>query len=131
MRYLGIDYGEKRIGLAVSDPDGKIAFPKKIIFNHGRRKVLKELNLLLHEEKISKIIVGLPLYLDGSESGESRQVRAFAEELKKEVHLPVEFENEMLTTHIVEMAGVPREHTDQAAAALILQSYLDKHQSEP
>jgi len=128
MRYLGIDYGEKRIGIAVSDPYGRIAFPKKVIFNRGNQMVTAQLKLLLEEENISEIIVGLPLNLDGSESEESRKVRAFVEELKKDIHLPIRFENEMLTTHLVEQYGVKREHSNEAAAAVILQSYLDKLQ---
>lgn len=126
MRYCGIDYGSKRIGIAISDPAGRIAFPKKVIFNRGNPRMREQLKSLLEEEDISRVIVGLPLNLDGSESEESKKVRAFAEDLKKSAPLPVEFENEMLTTHMVERAGIKKEHTDEAAAALILQSYLDK-----
>ncbi len=126
MRYLGIDYGKKRIGVAVSDPGGRIAFPKKMIANRGSEKVLRELKRLIEEEEAGRIIVGLPVGLDGKETDQTREVRAFADALKKEITLPVEFENEMLTTRMVEKAGVPREHTDEAAAAVILQAYLDK-----
>lgn len=126
MRYLGIDYGEKRIGIAVSDPGGKIAFPKKVIFNRGNPRMWKQLKSLLEEEEISEIVVGLPVALDGRETEETRKVCAFAEILKKEISRPVHFENEMLTTHMVERLGVKREHTDAAAAAVILQSYLDR-----
>lgn len=126
MRYLGIDYGEKRIGIALTDPGGRIAFPRKIIFNRRNMSTLDELKTVIEEEKISKVIVGLPLFLSGEESEISGRVRSFVEKLEKIINLPIEFENEILTSHMVERFGVSREHTDEAAAAVILQSYLDK-----
>lgn len=126
MRYLGIDYGKKRIGVAVSDPGGRIAFPRKTITNRGVPKTIEELKKLLEAEKISEIIVGIPIGLDGKDSETTREVREFAEKLSGAVTLPIRLENEMLTTHMVESEGVKKGHTDEAAAALILQSYLDK-----
>lgn len=124
MRHLGIDYGDKRVGLAVSDPESKIAFPKATLFNNQR--LVGNLKDLIEEEKISKIVVGLPLASDRSETEQSRKTRAFAENLKKVISIPVNFENEMFTTHLVEKAGVKKEHVDESSAALILQAYLDK-----
>lgn len=126
MRYLGIDYGEKRIGVAVSDPLGRIAFPKKVIFNRGRELVLMKLKSLLEEEKIALIVIGLPLGLEGRDTEQTKRVRDFAEMLKKELNIAVEFENEMFTTHMVLQSGIKKEHADEAAATVILQSYLDK-----
>ncbi len=126
MRYLGIDYGDKRIGIAVSDPEGRIAFPKSALLNRGSAKIVKELKSLLAKEDVSEIVVGLPLNLDGSESDQSRKVRSFVKKLKSRVTLPVKFENEIFTTHMVESQGVEKEHRDESAAAVILQSYLDK-----
>lgn len=126
MRYLGIDYGGKRIGIAISDPEGKIAFPKKTIFNRGNPHMTAQLKSLVEEENVSKIIVGLPLGAQGQDTEQTQAVRTFVEILKKEIVVPVDFENELLTTHLVEQAGIKKEHTDEAAAALILQSYLDK-----
>src|SRR3989344_2695668 len=124
MKYLGIDYGEKRVGVAVSDPQGEIAFPKATLFNN--QWLCKNLEFLLREEKISRVIVGLPLAMDGVDTGQAVKVRFFVEGLKKIIKIPIDFENELLTTHLVEKAGVKKEHTDESAAALILQSYLDK-----
>lgn len=126
MRYLGIDYGEKRIGIAISDPGGRIAFPKKAIFNRGRGVVLAQLKTFLDEGKISVIIVGLPVGLDGKDTKTTKKVREFSDWLKDKLNILVELENEIFTTHMVEQAGVKKEHIDEAAAALILQSYLDK-----
>lgn len=126
MRYLGIDHGEKRMGIAISDPEGRIAFPKRVIFNRGNTRMMEQIRSLLQEEGISEVVVGLPISMDGGETDETRNVRRFAEELKKNTVLPIHFENEVLTTRLVEQFGVKKEHTDEAAAALILQSYLDK-----
>lgn len=124
MKYLGIDYGNKRVGVAVSDPQGKIAFPRiTLLENVG---LLKNLGSLVNTEKVSKIVVGLPVALDGSETEQSRKTRIFVEKLKRVVGVTVEFENEIFTTHLVKRAGGKKEHTDESAAALILQSYLDK-----
>lgn len=128
MKYLGIDYGDKRVGIAVSDPRGKIAFPRVTLFHNAG--LLKNLESVIDTEKISKIVVGLPIALDGSETVQSKKTLIFVEELKKIVGVPVEFENEIFTTHLVERAGVKKEHTDESAAALILQSYLDKLNSK-
>lgn len=126
MRYLGIDYGTKRIGIALSDQGGRIAFPKKVIVNRGEEKIADEIKTIVEQEKASEIVVGLPVSLDGRETEITKEVRRFAEALERSVRTPVHFENEMLTTHMVERAGVKKEHVDKAAAALILQSYLDK-----
>lgn len=124
MKYLGIDYGEKRVGIAVSDPEGKIAFPKTTLFNN--QWLWKNLSSLLVEEKISHIAVGLPFSADGIDTAQTVKVRNFAEELKKITNIPVDFQDELLTTRLAEKAGLQKEHTDESAAALILQSYLDK-----
>ena len=110
--------------MAVSDSQGEIAFPKATLFNN--QWLWKNLEFLLREEKISRVIVGLPLAMDGVDTGQAVKVRSFVEGLKKIIKIPIDFENELLTTHLVEKAGVKKEHTDESAAALILQSYLDK-----
>ncbi len=130
MRYLGIDFGQKRIGVALSDVGGRIAFPKKVIFNRGNDYVAQQLRTIVEEESVEKIIVGLPLSLDGKETQESGLIRQFTEFFKVQISIPIEFENEMLTTHMVQKMGVTKEHTDEAAAALILQSHLDKYKGE-
>ena len=126
MRHLGIDYGEKRIGIAVSDTEGRIAFPKKTIFNRDNRRGLEEIVNLIKEEEVSKVIIGLPLAFNGSDTEETKTVRKFAEDLGKNTSTAIEFENEMLTSRMAERAGIKKEHVDESAAALILQSYLDK-----
>lgn len=127
MRYLGIDYGDKKIGLAVSDVGGRIAFPKKTVFNSGDERIIEQIKSFIEEEDVSMVIVGLPLALSGKETEQTKKVLSFADELKKNIVLPIDFENEMLTTRLVEKSGgVKKEHIDEAAAAVILQSYLDR-----
>ncbi|MEK7560946.1 MAG: Holliday junction resolvase RuvX [Patescibacteria group bacterium] len=128
MRYLGIDYGEKRIGLALSDKDGKIAFPYATIAARGRKdtRIFPALRVIIDREKISAIILGLPRAADGRDTKQTAAVRGFAEKLKKSFSLPVEYENEILTTRMAAKVGIPKEERDAAAAAIILQSYLDR-----
>lgn len=126
MKYLGIDYGSKRVGIAVSDAYGKIAFPKKIFYNRGNKYLFDQLKSFIKEEGVVKIIVGLPIGLDGKDTDQTKIIREFVDKLKQEIGVPVDFENEMFTSRMVEQSGVKKERTDQAAAALILQSYLDK-----
>lgn len=130
MKYLGIDYGEKRIGIAVSDPEAKIAFPLKTVSAGSEKNAIQELAVLIRKEKINKIIMGLPRAADGNDTPISLKVRAFAHKLHEELMLPVEFENELLTSRLAEQAGVKKQNIDQASAALILQSYLDKQQKK-
>lgn len=126
MRYLGIDYGKKRIGLALSDPEGRIGFPFAELQVFNFRLTAKEIKKIIRQEKIVKVIIGLPRSFQGQETEQTREVSAFANKLKKEIFIPIEFENEMLTTKIAAKNGVKKEHLDASSAAIILQSYLDK-----
>jgi len=119
MRYFGIDYGSKRIGLAVSDEDGIIAFPRATV------KTADDVVKMIRRGKIRKVIIGLPTGLAGQETAQTKAVRAFAAALEKAVSLPIEFENEVFTTKIAERHS-PGHTVDASAAALILQSHLDK-----
>lgn len=126
MRYLGIDYGRRRIGLAVSDAGARIAFPHGTIHHAGNVFVLDQiLSVVKRERDMCGIVVGLPLGMEGQETEESQYVREFARELASKTDLPIEFENEMFSSRIVENAGVAKEHVDESSAAVILQSYLD------
>lgn len=123
MKYLGIDHGKKRVGIAVSDPEGKIAFPRKTI---ASTNAPEEIEALVKTEDIQKIILGLPVSMEGRETPQTALVREFAQELHLKLTVPIEFQNELLSTHLAESEGIKKEHADEAAAALILQSYLDK-----
>jgi len=134
-RYLGIDYGAKRIGLAVSDESGQIAFPLCVLENSGQRRVAVEINRIVSERKVGYLVLGLPLNLDGSKGIAVDKVERFAEFLKQHVSVPVEFWDERLSTRMAERAMIEgglsrsrrKQSIDQATAQIILQSYLDAH----
>jgi putative holliday junction resolvase len=126
MRYLGIDYGKKRIGLAISDEGGAIAFPRTQLTIYNSQLTIKSINDILKKEEVEKIVVGLPVTFGGKESAQTREARAFGEKLQKALQLPVEFENELLTTKMAFRGGVAKNKVDAASAAILLQSYLDK-----
>lgn len=129
MRYLGIDYGGKRIGIALSDEEGKIAFPREILSGDSE-KIAGKIKEICVKEKVGRIVVGLPLSFEGRETAQTKETKNFAEKLKKSVGLPVDFENEILTSRMVERdikeGRIKKEKIDAASATIILQSYLDR-----
>jgi len=133
MKILGIDYGEKRIGLAVSDPSNMVARSLKVLKSNGARSWVKELKLIIDENRIEKIVVGLPVNMNGSLGEKGREVLAFVEVLKKELKLPVVTWDERLTTvsaeKLLRQTKLSREKRkdilDKLSASIILQSYLD------
>jgi len=132
MNILGIDYGEKRIGLSIADTDNGIAFPYKALENRGREYILDELIRIFEREKIEKIIIGLPLSTKMEETQESNLVREFSERLKEKISLEIIFENELFTTQEAQKMwsdAEPNKKTgiiDVTASQLVLQAYLDK-----
>jgi len=133
MKILGIDYGEKRIGLAVSDPSNMVAGSLNVLKRNRTRSWFKELKLIIDENKIEKIVVGLPVNMNGSLGEKGREVLAFVEVLKKGVKVPVVTWDERLTTvsaeKLLRQAKLSREKRkdilDKLSASIILQSYLD------
>lgn len=128
MKFLGLDYGEKNIGLALGDDETRLATPLGILENKDRDFVLGGLREICLEEDIGKIIVGLPLTLAGELGPQAGEVNNFISFLKNNFNLPVETEDERLTSAMVdklmEESGV--KERDAVAAMIILQSYLDK-----
>lgn len=140
-RYLGIDYGDKRIGVAISDEEGKFAFPKGVIenrsaprssnenekqFSYAIGEIEKIISLELRRP-VGAVIVGLPQNFNGEDTAQTKKVRIFAEQLKKEIGIEVIFENEILTSSQVDKSGgSTKAMQDASAAALILQGFLDR-----
>lgn len=125
-RVLGIDYGTKKIGIALSDESKKLAFPKTVHPNSWEyfNNFLRD---LIVKEDIDEIVVGLPAMLDGSDSTLTPEVKEFAERIKNLTSMPVHFENEAFTSSAVDSGGAaPHGKSDASAAALILQSFLDR-----
>lgn len=134
MRILCLDYGEKRIGVAVSDPLGITAQPLEYILNEGKKKVLLKVKEFILKYKPVKIIIGMPLTLKGEEGEKAQEVSRFMGFLKDNIEIQIEAIDERFTTALAENllieADVRRakrkQVKDKIAAALILQTYLDK-----
>lgn len=124
MRYLGIDHGDKRIGIALSDEEGIFAFPFMTVENN--KKAIDGIKRICSEQGVDRIVMGLPLSFSMQETEQTKKVKEFAKKLSKEVGLPLEFENEILTSKQAGKQGVGRQNIDESSAALILQSWMDK-----
>ena len=133
-RIVGIDPGEARIGIAISDDMGSIAFPRETIpARGGRTDALRRVREALNDDEVSLAVVGLPLRLDGSEGEAARRARAFGEALGEALGVEVVFWDERLTTVAAERSlremgrrgAKSREVVDQSAATILLQGYLD------
>ncbi len=123
MKILGIDYGLKHIGIAISDDERKMAFPYETLKND--KKVFDRLSDIAEKEKIYKIIIGLPLNKKMRATSQTTEVENWAETLIQKVETPIDFENEVLTSQEAARGGARNIHS--AAAAIILQSYLNRH----
>ena len=135
-RVLAVDFGERRIGLALSDPTRTIAQPLPTMQRKkGKRPPVQAIADLAAQHGVTALVVGLPLTLAGDESDWTREVRAFADKLADRTKLPVSFVDARLTSVAAERAvrslGLPKrererkERIDAAAAVLILQMHLD------
>ncbi|MFK7984399.1 MAG: Holliday junction resolvase RuvX [Sandaracinaceae bacterium] len=133
MRRLGIDHGMRRVGVAVSDDEGRIAYPRTTLARKDPKALVEAVVALAQEEGVGEIIVGLPLTLEGRETASARRARAFATRVEQSSGLPIVMWDERLTTAAAERslatAGVQARKqkavVDQVAASLILQAYLD------
>jgi len=132
MRYLGIDYGNKKVGLAISDEAGSFAFPYQVIKNEGRDKLTKEIKKIVEQEKIEKIVLGESVDLSGRANDIQPDILIFKEKLEKELGREVILESELFTTREarrgIDETGIDPE-TDARAAALILKSFLERNQN--
>jgi putative Holliday junction resolvase len=137
MRYLSIDFGLKRIGLAVSNPAGTMVFPLKTIVRGTRQAMFDELVRLIHEENIDAIVLGIPLGVQEEKNLTSRQVVNFRKSLERRVDIPVHTVNEAFTTSEARVImkkhktreGKDKKSLDQIAAMLILETFLNQRGS--
>ena len=135
MRLLGLDVGTKRIGVAISDPLGLTAQNRSFITRADTKGTVEQLQELIDHHDVSRIVVGLPLNMNGSEGESARLARTFSRELERHLKLPVVMWDERLSTaeadRLMKEAGLSRKkrssRLDGMAAQLILQSYLDSH----
>lgn len=136
LRILGIDYGDVRIGLALSDPTGLIAGGIGTVKITGMNNAVEQICKIISERQIEKIVLGLPLNMDGSEGPSAQKIRVFADKLKGSLpELDIELIDERRTSilaanymDITETFGKKRkESVDTLSAQIILQTYLDKN----
>ena len=137
MRVMGLDVGDKTIGIAISDSLLMTAQGRPTLRRTTLDSDLRHLRNLAEENEVHQIVVGKPLHMSGDESRQSQKVTSFARILSKSLDLPVVFWDERLTSvaaeeHLEEMGlkwRQRRRHVDKIAAMLILQSYLDNRRS--
>ncbi len=135
MRILGIDYGDARVGVAVSDLLGMTASGVRTIKNSGKKKLLDELSEIIDEYKPETVVIGMPKNMDGTEGFRADATRKFADELRSIYNGNIEFTDERLTTkeatrylNFTNTRGQKRKSViDTVSACLILESYLSKN----
>ena len=122
-RVLALDYGEARCGCAVSDPTGAVATPVGAVERPDTRKGLDRIARIVRENDVSRVVVGLPVTLDGHEGMQARRTRAWADRLAERLPVLVVMHDERLTTRLAERSGGDSD-ADSRAAAFLLESYL-------
>lgn len=133
MRLLGLDIGEARVGVAVSDPDGTVASPVSVLDGRQLARDIRPLRLLTEDYEVDGLVVGLPVGMNGEEGAQAAAVRSVAERWAAALGLPVTYVDERLSSaeaaRSMRAAGVSarkqRGQLDMVAAALILQTHLD------
>jgi len=130
MKLLGIDYGKKRIGLAIADDQMKIASPLETIQNKSKSQVIGKITEICYNEKVRKVIIGMPKHLSGARHELENEVKRFGSLLEKELKLSITYEDERLTSKVAQEKSKglskTKEKLDELSAQEILQSYLDK-----
>ena len=138
MRLMGLDFGAHTVGVAISDATGTIATAREIIRRERERalrETVRRIESLAREEEIGRIVLGLPLHMDGSMSERAEKTIRFREMLEKRLTVPIEMQDERLTSveaeEILRMRSIPKkewkEEIDSLAAEIILQDYINSH----
>ncbi len=143
MRVLGVDLGSRRIGLAISDPGASFAFPLDAIESKGARKDVEALRTLIAEQEVERVVVGLPLHMDGRSGPAADAARRFAAALEESTGIPVDTLDERWTTREAERAlleggGSKKSRRkarksgelDSMAASIILRTWLEREASQ-
>jgi putative Holliday junction resolvase len=136
MRYLAIDYGSRRTGLAICDAQETIASPLAVV--HGQKDLLERIARIVEAEGVGAIVLGLPLNMDDSEGPQARLVRVFGQKLGARIPLPIHFQDERLSSFAAAeklddaefSKAMKRERIDAVAAAEILQAFLERTKSQ-
>jgi putative pre-16S rRNA nuclease len=132
-KIMGIDYGDARVGVALSNPEKQIAFGREMILNKSKNAVIYRIKQIIEEDNVELIILGLPFSMEGEDTAQTTNVRKFGTLLSKAVKTSIVYQDERLTTYesngILTSIGVSgrnkKKEKDIIAASLILQNYLD------
>jgi putative Holliday junction resolvase len=133
-RVLALDVGERRVGVAVSDPSGTLATPHSVIQRRSKAKDFEAVGRLVAELDIQRVVVGLPLTLDGEVGPQARRVTRYAQALAETLDVPLEYHDERYSTVtaddlLTQSRRKRRVPIDAAAAAVILQDYLESQRA--
>lgn len=126
MRVIALDYGSARTGVAISDPTGTIATPHPAVLRAGSRKGRRELLRVIAASDAERVLVGLPLSLQGHDTDQTREARDFAAKLAETLgpDVPVELYDERFTTRMAQQSGGDESDEDSRAAAVLLEEWL-------
>ncbi|MCL5774733.1 MAG: Holliday junction resolvase RuvX [Patescibacteria group bacterium] len=127
MKILGIDYGEKRIGLAISDESRTFARELEIL---SPKEFWQRISSLAKEEEVERMVLGWPINMAGKETKKTREVEKFRIELEKACAVPVDVMDERLTSVMAHNLPGGKKNVDSLAAQILLQNYLDKHKHQ-
>jgi putative holliday junction resolvase len=131
MKFVALDYGSARTGVAVSDPTGTIARPLTVVERAASEAGLKRLAQLIREVGAERVVVGLPLTLRGERGSQARETETFVEALRAVVDVPVESHDERFTTGLAASSGSEAAPEDARAAAHLLSGYLAWSSARP
>ncbi len=137
VRRLGIDYGAKRIGLAMCDPSERIVSPAGRVHRRTDAQAAEEIAALVAEEEVAEVVVGLPVNMDSTEGPQAKAARDFGAELAKRVAVPIHFQNEQLSSFTADerlevfdlTSGRHKARRDAMAAVVILEDFLREKNS--
>src|ERR1035437_8845784 len=127
MKYLGIDYGEKKVGIAISDIEGKVAFPKIVLEN--TEELINKISDLCKEFEVEAIVIGESKDYKGEDNKISPKIISFKRELSLAIKLPISLEPEFMSSMQVEKTFGKTDMLDASAAAIILQTFMDKEKN--
>ena len=127
MKYLGIDYGEKRVGIAVSDIEGKVAFPKIVLENNA--ELINKISDLIKEFDVNAIVIGESKDYKGEDNKISPKIISFKRDLSTTIKLPISLEPEFMSSMQVEKTFGKTDMLDASAASIILQTFMDKEKN--
>jgi len=122
---LGVDYGIKRIGLAITDESVGVVLPYKLLENKGLEYIMEEFKKIVEQENVTKIVVGMPLTLRGEFGPKAEEIKIFIENLKGVVSVPVVFIDERFSSRLADtLGGENSKNRDIGAAMIILENYI-------